>query len=503
MKTNLSYRLYLYHDVQNNHVVGSIFIPKLCERTFNEAWKWCFNCHYCYNSKHVTHDCNDENRADKIKTTVCKKCNASHIVGQHGNCPLIKCKTCEGHYARNVVAGEENEKHRCILFHEPFKDKDQLWNTELNPGGKVEALLSYDLETFVKRIPSPRANIAGFTYDNNGHLIKGNSGYVKQMIMEADVHTVNWISVTDVKTRFTKVFFSGDNNPEPIMKMFIRYVTCDYNKGFNTLIAHNAKSYDGLFVAADLYNNIKDKNVSMIRRGRKILQLKVSTNGNKFTTRFIDSITHLPGSLASLYKAFCGGALAKGYYPYSFNSPENYNYIGAIPAKKHFGVYERAKDKKEIDTFEKWWEEERVKVGDTWNYRDESLKYSVEDTEGLAEIINNYDVICNTKFKASPWKCMTGPSFRHKLSLELITKNLFDKYQNNHGVDLWELRKSDPIQYANIITQLAKTETWAALKPFEYAPARAAMRGGRTECFQMYASLTKEEFDAGVRFKHV
>jgi hypothetical protein len=390
------------------------------------------------------------------------------------------------------------------LFQGPFKEEDQVWNTELEPYGKVEAALAYDFETFIRRVPSARANIAEFCYDGDGHLVKGNNGYVKQTVMEYDTHVVNWISCTDMNTRVTKVFRYNDHDwAEDPMTRFVSYVTQDYNKGFNTLVAHNAKSYDALLLASYLYNNISGKNVKMVRRGRKILQLKVSKNGSKLSTRFIDSLTHCPGSLASLYKAFCGGALTKGYYPYAFNQPENYAYVGVLPAKKYFGVYERAKSKKEIDDFEKWWVQEQQKVGNTWSYEEQSLKYSVEDTEGLATIMKTYDDICIEKFKASPWKHMTGPSFRHAISLELITKMLFDEYQNRNGVDLFEMAKSDPKQYATIITQLAKTETWCALRTFEYAPIRQGMRGGRTECFQMFADLTKEEYDADVRYRHV
>lgn len=497
-------RLYLFHDIQNNHVVGTITVPTLCARMFTEHWHWCFKCHYCYNSPHVTHNCDGEDVADKErKTKICPKCNETMIVGQHSNCPMVECSTCKGYYAK-YVRGVENEQHRCMLFKAPFKEKDQVWNTELEPKGKVEAALAYDFETFIKRIPSSRANIAEFNYDEDGRLLKGNTGFVKQTIMEYDTHVVNWISCTDMNTRVTKVFrYDECNMLDDPLKRFVNYVTRDYNKGFNTLVAHNAKSYDALLLAAYLYNNIKEKNVTMVRRGRKILQITVATSGNQHTTKFIDSLTHCPGSLASLYKAFCGGALTKGYYPYAFNIPENYGYIGVLPAKKYYGVFERAKNREEINKFESWWEAERVRVGETWNYSDESLKYSVEDTEGLATIMKIYDDICVKNFKLSPWKFMTGPSFRHAISLELVTKMLFDKYQNETGVDLFELGKSDPTRYATIITQLAASETWCVLRPFEYAPVRQAMRGGRTECFKMFADLTQEEMDAGVRYRHV
>jgi hypothetical protein len=217
------------------------------------------------------------------------------VVGKHGNCPIVECQTCKGFYAKGGK-GVEEERHRCILFKAPFKEEKQLWNTEREPKGKVQAALAYDFETFIRRIPSPRANIAEFNYDDDGHLVKGNTGYVKQTIMEYDSHVVNWISCTDMNTRVTRVFrYDEHNELEDPMKRFVSYVTRDYNKGFNTLVAHNAKSYDALLLAGYLYNNLKDKNVTMVRRGRKILQLKVSKGGSPHTTTFIDSLTHCPG----------------------------------------------------------------------------------------------------------------------------------------------------------------------------------------------------------------
>jgi hypothetical protein len=498
-------RLYLFHDIQNNHVAGSHFLAEMCKRFYSHNWQWCNTCHKCFNRQSVIHVCGGEDQKfEKEKIKICPKCNETTVVGEH-NCPLISCKTCQGHYYKREM-NPAAEMHRCFTYRAPSKEEKQKWNTLEEPDGKTEAAMAYDFETFIKRVPCPRENIEEFNYDENGFLVKGSNGYVKQTVMEYHVHVVNWISCTDMMTRVTKVFRYDENDElQDPLKRFTSYVTCEYNKGFNTLVAHNAKSYDAILLAKYLYDNYhgKGKNVKIARRGRKIMEIKLSQKGSRHTTRFIDSLSHCPGSLASLYQAFTNGELSKGYYPYSFNSPENYGYVGPLPDKKYFGVYERAKNKQEIEKFEKWWEQENLAVGNNWNYRNESEKYCVEDTEGLARVMKIYHDICMDKFKLSPWKHMTGPKFRHSISLELITKLLFDEYQNKTGEDLWEMQKDDPQRYATIITELAKTETWAVLKSFEYAAVRKAMRGGRTECFQMYAGLTQDEINAGVRYRHV
>jgi hypothetical protein len=499
-------RFYLFHDIQNNHVAGTHFPQRMCQRFFgSSSWNWCYNCHYCYNPKTVEHVCGgDDETIVNHNTRLCLKCNETYLAGEH-NCPLIRCKTCKGEYYKRDM-NPDAEMHRCFTYRAPSKEEKQIWNTSLEPDGKVEAALAYDFETFIKRIPCPRENIDEFNYDENGFLIRGSNGYVKQTVMEYHVHIVNWISCTDMMTGVTKVFRYDENDDlvDPLRR-FTSYVTCEYNKGFNTLVAHNAKSYDAILLAKYLYDHYHNGStkVKIQRRGRKILEIRISTMGSRLTTRFIDSLTHCPGSLASLYQAFTNGELSKGYYPYSFNSPENYGYVGPLPDKKYYGVYERAKNKQEIEKFEKWWEQENLAVGNNWNYRIESEKYCVEDTEGLARVMKIYHDICIEHFKVTPWKHMTGPSFRHAISLELITKLLFDEYQNETGEDLWEMQKDDPQKYARTITELAKTRTWAVLKSYEYAAVRNAMRGGRTECFQMYAGLTQDEIDAGVRFRHV
>lgn len=83
-----------------------------------------------------------------------------------------------------------------------------------------------------------------------------------------------------------------------------------------------------------------------IMRGSNILLLPVPVHGGKGKkhVRFIDSLLHLSGSLDSLLKDFFSTSvdprlrLSKGHFPHSFNTPENQDYVGPIPALEYFSL---------------------------------------------------------------------------------------------------------------------------------------------------------------------
>lgn len=430
----------------------------------------------------------------------CPKCNVTYALDQNGkhNCPIITCRTCKGQYKKREFRLDDEDEHRCILYKEEAKEKDTLWNTELEPTGKVQACLAYDIETRIERIPCPQERIFEFEVDENGRYKKGDNGYVKQYVNAFMKHKVEFVACTDMNTLKYHLWKFDPENPDvdPLYQ-FIMFATSGYNKGNNRFIAHNARSYDSILLSQYLYNNMKDKKVDLTRRGRKILQMKVKITNCRTETIFLDSMSHMVGSLDKIGKDICPGLLMKGYFPHLFHTVENHEYVGELPDKKFFDITTRAKSQKDVDKFNVWWEEKKLEGGE-WSFKQEMEKYLKNDVMMLAKILKVFSDSCIQLFKACPWKCMTGPSYAHKISLRNVTENLFDKYP-----DLKELSKTDPLEYSSRITQLARNETWAVMKPFEYAPVRAALRGGRTECFQMYAELTKEELENGVRYRYV
>ena len=99
---------------------------------------------------------------------------------------------------------------------------------------------------------------------------------------------------------------------------------------YATVIAHNMKGYDGIF----LLNYLVRKKLlpqHIIFSGGKIMYMIV---GKDLNIRVIGSFNHLPMSLSKLLGALGLSEQKKGYSPHLFSTEENQNYVGPYPDKK-------------------------------------------------------------------------------------------------------------------------------------------------------------------------
>lgn len=221
-----------------------------------------------------------------------------------------------------------------------------------------------------------------------------------------------------------------------------------------------------------------DLRISPITRGSKLLELKIGP------TIFRDSLLHLPGSLKSLAKSF-ELQVQKGYFPHLFNQEQHFNYTGPIPEKRYFDLTWTVKNDKELQEFNDWY---TLQQGE-WNFKDELLKYCIDDVEILSQIVFQFHNICFNKFKISPWFSTTGPSYVHKVIIASISS---DEYLNLPPIN----HKHDRMFR---IQQLARHEHWAVLESNEYFFARQALRGGRTDVRCVMRELTEDEKARGCR----
>jgi len=495
--------LYMHVGIRQKHVVPIVRVIKtMCAHFKSHAYKWCYDCHYAYDSQNKVHvhDGPDDKKEKKVQEKLCPKCNEDYIVGDHKGCPFASCIWCKGVYTKLDHGGEY---HRCILYRGERKESADDWNMVRDPDGSVQASLCYDIETTLveKEITSGRTNIIKEFNMANGKYVTGDNGFVGSVTTSYSAHRSNFISCKDRFTGerwdfFPRLDLAHDNQLDDVMERFINFACYGYNKGNNQFIAHHGKGYDTVLLSHYLYKHMKDKAIEMIRTGRKIMQMVVGLKQSKYKTTFVDSMCHLPGSLANLAKAFCPGVLEKGYFPHKFNRPENYGYEGEVPAKEFFDPGFSAKNQKDMDVFDAWLAT-RVELG-PWKFMEEMPKYLHNDVDVLVQVTNIYGESCKAAFGIDPWKSLTGATYVHQISIRNNTKNLFDKYPH------WDtMQKENPKGFVLEVTEAAKNETWAVLKPTEYAMVSQALRGGRTECFKMYADLTKEEYDAGVRYRHV
>lgn len=140
-----------------------------------------------------------------------------------------------------------------------------------------------------------------------------------------------------------------------------------------TIIAHNQRGYDGMFIQQYLAeNHIK---ASHIYNGSKLLYAKLQ-NGTGI--RLVDSLNFLPMALSKLPKAFGIEGVKKGWFPHFFNTMNNQNYEGPYPNIQHYGADSMMSEEKE--KFLQW---HATQAGKTFIFKDEILSYCKSDVNIL------------------------------------------------------------------------------------------------------------------------
>ena len=100
----------------------------------------------------------------------------------------------------------------------------------------------------------------------------------------------------------------------------------------------------------------------------------------KLSIRFIDSLNFLQMPLKSFPKTFGMNELKKGFFCHYFNKKCNWNYVGPIPSKKHYGYNQMKPD--ERATFLKWYDD-RVSENYIFDFQKEIIEYCRSDVDIL------------------------------------------------------------------------------------------------------------------------
>ena len=112
------------------------------------------------------------------------------------------------------------------------------------------------------------------------------------------------------------------------VKNFVNFIIRE-KSFFDDIIcmAHNASGFDAHFILKELVEERKAILPSVILNGRNIILLQYGR------TRFIDSLNYFHMKLSALPKTFdLPPNLKNGYFPHLFNTLQNENYIGPMPA---------------------------------------------------------------------------------------------------------------------------------------------------------------------------
>jgi hypothetical protein len=402
----------------------------------------------------------------------CNFCGEPYKDAKAWTCPCRHgCSACH-----RSIPKREFFHHRCPIYC-PVSEKDSAISDSDHQNNGQYQCWAWDIESSLDRTyevyKTPK-----FDEDEHAYVTNENNEYVliEERILK---HTPVLICVKNVMTRESHDFYTMEN--------FIEFMEQN-NGGRNILIAHNSSGYDSRIFLTYLIGSVRNFSKDALRivtRGSKILELRYKD------IVFRDSMLFLPGSLASLAKAF-GLEIAKGYFPHLFNSHENQGYAGQIPDKNWFGLNFICKNQNDIDKFNEWYSS----YEGVWDLKTELIKYCRNDVDILAEICFKYNEINMKKHKISPWVSTTGPSFIHKVIYSNIAKKI-DADLESYGSDASAHKNFYRYSY-----QLAE-KYWPVLKAYEYWHARRALRGGRTEVRTLHYELSEAEIARGCQIKYV
>ena len=139
-------------------------------------------------------------------------------------------------------------------------------------------------------------------------------------------------------------------------------------------IAHNMKSYDGIFLLEYLFANACVPKV--VYSGAKVMSIEIP----QYKRKIIDSLNFFPMALSKLPVTFGLMELKKGYFPHLFNTKHNQNYEGPLPDAKYYAPDGMNSEKR--TEFYDWYETEKAKE-QPFNLQRELLDYCISDVDIL------------------------------------------------------------------------------------------------------------------------
>ena len=129
---------------------------------------------------------------------------------------------------------------------------------------------------------------------------------------------------------------------------------------------------------------------SLIMEGASPIQLKWKK------VCFKDTYKYVMCSLDVLAKQF-NLPIVKGFFPHGFNTPENQDYVGPLPAEEFFET--KFMTEKRYAEFKEWYEIERTAIGTgvkpAWNFKEEILKYCENDVDVLMQACSYINRKCS------------------------------------------------------------------------------------------------------------
>ena len=273
----------------------------------------------------------------------CLKCSAEYPVKKKHRCYHAACPSC--HEVVNL------QEHKCFI--QPIVDKpepeenseDSEKETKKPPPKPI--FVYADIEAMTMPDRSFEVNLLCYRTSEEDQIctLRGKEGCL-EFLNDMD-------SLTEVP---------DDDRERPVIILF-----------------HNLKGFDGLFIIHELYSQVREVS-EQLTNGSKVMSFRSGP------LIFKDSLCYLPMPLAAFPSTFGLSELKKGFFPHSFNTPNNQSYVGRIPEKHYYDPDGFNKEKKE--KFELWHAEQERRCdeeGYVFDFQQELVDYCHSDVLLLSE----------------------------------------------------------------------------------------------------------------------
>ena len=366
-----------------------------------------------------------------IERSACEYCGQAHFYSEECqvhhelHCPARQVATRLENYRivnqatpKCLACGKRSKSPELLATHICYMEKSKLPDEP-----KFHEIYAFDFECML--LPGP-ANSKIHKINKVCVQLVGDA--TKRWAFDTADEFIDWI---------IEYFFS---RPDVVVAMF----------------AHNLKGYDGRLMLCEIYKAQYTKKSalvgSMIWTGMKINTFRW---GNIV---FRDSLLHIPAPLSMFPKIFGLEELQKGHFPYLFNTPENQNYVGPLPAIEYFEPqYKSTKDRSALLE----WYNTQTSLGHQYDFKQVLHDYCVSDVDILARALEKYNE--------------AGQLLNHELLPPLDRLTIA-----SYTLNCWR-------------TLHFPEDTIVNHTKLEEQRARSALRGGRTDVRCFYRKWTMED----------
>ena len=362
---------------------------------------FCTSCMKGYNRDSV-HDC--EKRCGLCKNTGCKdlptawttcehcnaRCRNTYCLGEHRKpnvlsngklskagtiCDIYwKCLHCSKTMKRKLVKAHECGKKQCFTCLKNTTSKDHMCYIRASkPKRSRKKFIFFDFETtqdtgihIVNRVVAQKA--CETCIDDEDGMICTTCGSRCRACNRRGKFGKGYICKPCNKSCGSRqVEFGGENTLHEFCLWLFTHEHVNY-----TVITHNLKGFDGIFIFQWLMQ--KGYDVKFLMNGSKLIHMLVKNNLN---IQFLDSCNFIPSPLKSFSQTF-DIPVIKGYFPHLFNKQDNQDYKGKWPDAKYYDP-----DGMSTDERRKLLTWHAAKTDETFNLNAEISKYCQDDVSLL------------------------------------------------------------------------------------------------------------------------